>query len=106
MRTNFLRLALFLAVVAVLSTLPASTTDAAPSGDRHYTLPCYQTVRAEYPDAPADVEAHFAWRNDPANTDRVADYRAALESCRIAHDARFGAWNFDSMILVRVDPPK
>jgi len=71
---------------------------------RHYTLPCYIDVRAAHPEVPSgkNVEAYFEWYNNPTNRNDRDDYLSDIRDCENAHNSKFGKWNFESMILVRV----
>lgn len=69
---------------------------------RHYEMPCYAALRADHPEVPhgdEDPIAYVAWWNSISPAEQ-SEWSSAVRACRSGHEAEYGKWNFDSMILV------
>lgn len=74
----------------------------AQRGDRIYQVPCIIDLRAAHPEIPGETQEYLSWRS--ANPKEAQEWSDQLQACWDGHIAKYGKWNWDSMVLVRVEP--
>jgi hypothetical protein len=72
---------------------------------RNYSMPCYLQIREAHPEVPRAEDnrtAYLAWHSNPDNRTARDAYLEQVRQCKASHEARFGKWNWNSMVLVSI----
>lgn len=111
MKRNLRNMAAILAAAVLAGFGVATVTVGGPAAaaeqgsvTRHYSTPCYAQLRADNPQVPNGADnpqAYLAWWNTADVQARDA-YLAQARQCQAQHTAKYGEWNWSSMILVAV----